>query len=192
MLASANCSCCQKRRELPKIAVAGRERNLALAHHWWSNVKPMFYSHFGKIESWFVTVLCAHWGAPGAPKIGDKGLGTQVGGGITQTQTRLGWRQLGDAAKDASGPSMPPGMQEKCSHSCSRHAPAARDVPTVPAGGGPGHVISHRLEAPACPCTWAAGCLLAPWGSYCRSQPLWLSPWKSSSPCCLCPLPPAC
>lgn len=54
----------------------------------------MFYSHFGKIESCFVTVLCAHWRAPGAPKIRYKGLGTQVGGGVLQTQKRLEWRQL--------------------------------------------------------------------------------------------------
>ena len=42
LLASANHSACQKRGELPKITVAGRERNLALAPRWWSNVKPMF------------------------------------------------------------------------------------------------------------------------------------------------------
>lgn len=189
MLASANCSYCQKRGELPKIAVAGRERNLALAPRWWSNVKPTFYSDFGRMESCSITVLCAPWGAvrPALPLLVLKrcwGLGTWVGGGAPQTQAKLGCRQLSATAKDAPGASAPPGMQGRCS--CSGHAPAAQDVLTVPAGSGPGHVALHRLHA------WAAGCLLTPRGICCISQPLWPSLGKSRGPRCLFPLPPAC
>lgn len=51
VLASATCSCCQKRGEFPSTAAAGKERNLTLALYWWSNANTMFQSNSGKTES---------------------------------------------------------------------------------------------------------------------------------------------